>query len=125
MTDDEAKVRHLYKGFNRRDIPAVLALLADSVEWANGMDGGHVHGHKAVRDYWTRQWASLRPKVHPVSILPRAKGIVAVEVRQVVHDLEGRLLLDEEVRHVFHLKDGLVTRFDIEEAGGLSSIPHG
>jgi hypothetical protein len=41
-----------------------------------------------------------------------------------VHDLEGRLLLDEMVRHVFRIEAGLVTRFDIENAGGLSAISH-
>ena len=34
----------------------MLAVLADDVAWANGMDGGHVHGREAVREYWTRQW---------------------------------------------------------------------
>lgn len=41
-----------------------------------------------------------------------------------MHDLTGKLLLDERVRHVFRIEDGLVTRFDIENAGGLSSIAH-
>jgi len=124
MTNSEL-VRRLYEGFNRRDIPAVLAHLADNVAWANGMDGGHVHGREAVRDYWTRQWAAIQPQVNPMQIAERGDGSVGVEVHQVVHDLEGRLLLDETVRHVFRIENGLVTRFDIEQAGGLSAISHG
>jgi hypothetical protein len=49
---------------------------------------------------------------------------MAVEVHQVVHDLEGRILLDEAVRHVCRIEADLITRFDIENAGGSSSIPH-
>jgi hypothetical protein len=41
-----------------------------------------------------------------------------------VRDLEGKVLLDETVRHVFQINKGLVTRFDIENAGGLSAIAH-
>ena len=134
MTDDEATVRRLYDGFNRRDVSAVLAMLDEAVEWANGMDGGHEHGREAVRAYWTRQWAAIQPRVapprqpprgvDPLRIARRVDGATTVEVHQVVRDLAGALLLDETVCHVFRFEDGLVTRFDIETAGGLSSIAH-
>ncbi len=124
MADNETVVHQLYLGFNRRDIPAVLALLDDDVDWANGMDGGHVHGRDAVRIYWTKQWAAIQPHVDPLHIGQRGDGKMAVDVHQVVHDLDGNLLLDETVRHVFLIENGLVSRFDIENAGGLSSINH-
>jgi hypothetical protein len=124
MGNDEAVARSLYEGFNRRDIPAVLALLSENVDWANGMDGGHEHGREAVRAYWTKQWAAIAPRVEPLRIMRGDDGATVVEVHQVVRDLEGKVLLDETVRHVFQMKDGLVTRFDIENAGGLSTIAH-
>jgi hypothetical protein len=117
-------LKHIYNRFNARDIDAVLAVLADDVAWANGMDGGHVHGREAIREYWTKQWAVIQPRVDPLRITNRGDGTIAVDVHQVVHDLEGKLLLDEAVRHVFRIAHDLITRFDIENAGGLSSIPH-
>ncbi|MEH2002434.1 MAG: nuclear transport factor 2 family protein [Nostoc sp.] len=48
-----------YAAFNARDIDSVLALMHSDVEWANGMEGGYVRGHQAVRDYWTRQWTLI------------------------------------------------------------------
>ena len=125
MVGNNELLQRIYEGFNRRDIPAVLAHLAEDVDWANGMDGGHVHGREAIRDYWTKQWAAIQPQVHPLQIAERGDGSMAVEVHQVVRDLEGKLLLDETVRHVFRIEGGLVTRFDIEKAGGLSAISHG
>ena len=122
MANNDALVRQLYEGFNRRDIPAVLTLLAESVDWANGMDGGHVHGREAVRAYWTKQWAAIAPQVDPMHVTQRDDGATVVEVHQVVRNLEGEVLLDETVRHVFQIDEGLVTRFDIENAGGLSAI---
>ncbi len=124
MSDNNALVKQLYDGFNRRDIPAVLALLAENVDWANGHDGGHVHGREAIRDYWTKQWTAIKPQVDPMQITRRDDGAVAVEVHQIVRDLADKVLLDETVRHVFQIDNGLVIRFDIENAGGLSSIAH-
>jgi ketosteroid isomerase-like protein len=124
MQNDETLVRQLYEGFNRRDIPAVLSLVAEDVAWANGMDGGHVRGREAVREYWTRQWAAIAPHVDPLHIARRHAGAIEVEVHQIVRDLGGEVLLDETVRHVFQIDGGLVVRFDIENAGGLSAIAH-
>lgn len=124
MPSNKVLVQQLYAGFNARDIDAVLASLADDVEWANGMQGGHVHGRDAVRAYWTQQWTAINPHVDPEEVTDRPDGSTAVEVHQVVHDLKGSLLLDEKVRHVFRIQNGRVTRFDIEKAGGLSSISH-
>jgi hypothetical protein len=96
----------------------VLAALDETVVWANGMEGGHVHGRDGVRSYWTRQWAMIDPHVDPVGFSRGPEGEIAVEVHQVVHDLHGSLLLDQMVGHIFRIEDGLVRRFDIRDATG-------
>jgi hypothetical protein len=106
-------LEYLYDRFNARDIPAVLASLDADVMWANGMDGGHVHGHDSVRNYWTRQWAMIDPHVEPTAFSELADGAISVEVHQIVRDLQGGVLSDTAVGHVFRMMDGLVTRFDI------------
>lgn len=124
MDEDFERVRGMYDRFNARDIDGVLAVLADDVAWANGMDGGHVHGREAVHEYWTRQWAVVSPHVEPVGFRRIANGAIVAEVRQSVFDLEGKPLegqthglTDKTVEHVFSLRDGKVVRFDIEDAG--------
>ena len=52
-----------YEAFNARDIGRALAAMHAEVDWPNGMEGGYVHGHAAVRDYWTRQWRLIDPHV--------------------------------------------------------------
>ncbi len=115
-------IHRIYDRFNARDIDGVLVELAEDVAWANGMDGGHVHGREAVRDYWTRQWAIVSPHVEPVAISVRGEDTVAVEVIQSVFDLEGKPLAgqshglkDKTVMHVFQVENGRIVRFDIEE----------
>jgi hypothetical protein len=43
----------------------VLAALHEDVIWANGMEGGHVHGREEVRSYWKRRCAMVDPHVEP------------------------------------------------------------
>ena len=94
---------------------SVLAAMDPEVVWANGIEGGHVHGRDEVRSYWNRQWAIMDPHVEPVEISPGGKGEVVVKVHQVVRDLEGNLLADKLVTHVFQMRDGLIQRFDIRD----------
>ena len=115
-------LKRIYDRFNKRDIDGVLAVLANDVTWANGMDGGHVHGREAVREYWTRQWTMVSPHVEPVSFTTAADSSIVVEVKQVIHDLEGKPLQDQThglkdktVGHVFRLQEGKVIRFDIRD----------
>src|SRR5437762_10165350 len=58
-------LRDAYAAFNARDIDAALGTMHPDVVWPNGMEGGYVHGHDAVRAYWTRQWDVIDPHVEP------------------------------------------------------------
>ncbi|KDM68328.1 nuclear transport factor 2 family protein [Acidiphilium sp. JA12-A1] len=123
MDNDVKVLEHIYDRFNARDIDGVLAAFTDDVVWANGMDGGHVHGCEAVRDYWSRQWSMISPHVEPLSFHRTADGALIAEVRQSVRDLEGNPLQgqthglkDKIVGHVLRFRDGKVARFDIQDA---------
>jgi ketosteroid isomerase-like protein len=106
----------MYEAFNARDIDAVLSEMTPDVDWPNAWEGGRVRGHHGVRDYWTRQWSAIDPRVEPVAFARRPDGAVAVEVQQVVRDLGGDVVAQGPLRHVYVLRDGLVARMDVEEA---------
>ncbi len=113
MIAETAFINRLYALFNARQLDDILALLAPDVAWANGMEGGHVHGYAGVRDYWTRKWAMIDPTVDPTRIAVQPSGLIVVAVHQVVRDLAGKVLSDEAVEHSFTLRDAKVVRFDI------------
>jgi ketosteroid isomerase-like protein len=122
MADDIETLRRIYERFNSRDIDGVLAALADDVTWANGMDGGYVQGRDAVREYWTRQWAMVSPHVEPVDFTDMADGSIVAEVHQTVRNLDGTPLegqthglKDKTVGHIFHFRNGKITRFNIRD----------
>ena len=109
---EEQLLKAAYQDFNLREIDQVLASLHPNVDWANGMEGGHVHGREAVRAYWTRQWQTLDPHVEPTSMESGEGGIV-VKVHQVVRDKSGKVLIDTVVHHAYQFEDGLISRMDI------------
>jgi hypothetical protein len=116
MSDDVDLLKRVYDRFNARDIEPVLAAMHEDVMWANGMEGGYVHGREGVRSYWIRQWAMIDPHVEPVDFSIGPDEEVVVEVDQTVRDLEGNLLLDQRVGHIYRIEGGLIMRFDIRPA---------
>lgn len=107
-------IKNAYTGFNTRNIDAVLSIMHQDIHWPKAFEGGYVIGHDAVKDYWIRQWSEIDPKVEPVAITERPDGKIEVEVNQLVKDLEGNILFDGKVKHVYVITDGLLQQMDIE-----------
>lgn len=105
-----------YKAFNARDIDAALSFMHPDVEWPNGMEGGYVHGHDAVRAYWIRQWGMIDPHVEPRSITDAEDGRTIVDVHQVVRDLAGNIVSDTMVQHIYRIENGLVRHMEIRKS---------
>jgi hypothetical protein len=103
-----------YEAFNKRDLESALATMRADVDWPNGMEGGEVHGHDGVREYWTRQWGLIDPHVEPRGFHLDEAGRMVVEVHQLVKDLAGNILVDQMVRHIYTIEHGLIRRMDIE-----------
>ena len=115
MSSDRQLLERLYDRFNARDMEAALAIMHAGVMWANGLEGGHVHGHDGVRDYWTRQWAMMDSRAEPIGFSIEEDGTACVEVHLTARDLHGKVLFDEKAGHIFQIEDGLVRRFDIRK----------
>jgi hypothetical protein len=110
----EPALRSLYAAFNARDTEAALAGMTPDVDWPSAWEGGRVVGRDQVREYWERQWAAIDSRAEPVAISRRPNGRVEVSVHQIGLDSTGRVLFDEEVRHVYEFRGALVHRMTIE-----------
>jgi ketosteroid isomerase-like protein len=106
-------IRRAYEAFNARDIDAALELMHPDVDWPNGMEGGRELGRDAVRAYWTRQFGLIDSHVEPIGVTEDYEGRLVVDVHQVVRDLDGAVISDQRVEHVYTLRDGLISRMDI------------
>src|SRR5580658_9550776 len=115
MTDTKALIEQAYSAFNKRDIDGALALMTQDVSWPKASKGGKIVGKEEIRAYWTRQWGEFDPDVEPLAITEEDEGKVRVRVRQLVKSLQGEVLSDSEVLHVFTTNAGLIATMDLAE----------
>jgi ketosteroid isomerase-like protein len=112
-TPEIEMLRAAYAAFNARDIDAALAIMTPDVSWPRAFKGGFVRGPEEVRAYWTEQWSEIDGHVEPVAFHPEDGGQILVEVHQVVRDLTGAVLVDEQVGHRFTIELGLIQAMEV------------
>ena len=112
----EDLLRRAYRSFNARDVDALLADMADDVDWPNVAEGTRLRGHDAVRAYWEAQFRVADPRVEPVRIDADRRGRAVVVVHQRIADLDGNVLHESEVEHAYSFRDGKVARMDVRRA---------
>lgn len=111
-------LRSAYEAFNRRDAETLLAMMQPDVDWPNAVEGGRVLGRDNVREYWRKQWSKLDPRVEPIAFQDDKQGRTIVDVRQIVRDLNGNVIVDRMLQHVYSVRDGLIEHMEIRAADG-------
>ncbi|NMH27731.1 nuclear transport factor 2 family protein [Flavobacterium silvaticum] len=107
-------IEKAYTAFNQREIDDALATMQKDVQWSKAWEGGYISGHNEIREYWTRQWKEINPKVEPVGFDERENGSLEVKVHQNVKDLDDNLVFDGLVKHIYTFEEGLIKTMDIE-----------
>ena len=123
MKDTRAIIEQAYSAFNRRDIDSALALMTQDVSWPRASEGGKVVGKEEIRAYWTRQWSEFDPHVEPLAMTEDDGGKTRVRVHQLVKSLQGDILSDSEVLHVFTMKGGLISAMDLGDEADPTAGP--
>jgi uncharacterized protein len=108
-------VRGVYEAFGRGDLPAVLAAMADDIEWheAEGMPyGGVYHGGEAVAQ---NVFGPITQDIPDFAVKPEefiASGdAVAAVVRYTGTGKATGKQLNLPVVHVWDVRNGKLTRF--------------
>ncbi len=123
MSSIQEVIRGAYAAFNRRDLDGALALMSENISWPKASEGGRANGKEEIRAYWNRQWQEFDPHVEPVEIIEQDGGIAKVRVHQLVKSLDGDILFDGEVWHVYTISKNLIERMDIMEDEKSSDSP--
>ena len=110
-------IEKAYRAFNDRDIEMALQTMQPDVQWSKAWEGGYISGHNEIREYWTRQWKEINPKVQPTGFNERLNGSLEVIVHQNVKDLQDNLMVDGTIKHIYNFEDGLIKTMDIELVG--------
>jgi hypothetical protein len=123
MADRKIVIEQAYSAFNLRDIDGALALMTEDVSWPKASEGGKVVGKEEIRAYWTRQWGEFDPHVEPLAITEEDGGKTRVRVHQLVKSLEGDVLSDSEVLHIFTVHNGLIVAMDLGHEAETTAGP--
>ena len=128
MADTKTLIEQAYSAFNKRDIDGALALMTEDVSWPKASEGGRVVGREGIRAYWTRRWGEFDGRVEPLAITEEDGGRIRVRVHQVVRNLEGNVLSDSEVLHIFTVNNGLIAAMflgdEAETTGPTAAFSH-
>ena len=123
MADTKTIIEQAYSAFNKRNIDGALALMTRDVSWPKASEGGKVVGKEEIRAYWTRQWREFDPHVEPLAMTEENGGKIRVRVHQLVKSLQGDVLSDSEVIHVFTVNSGLIAAMDLGDEANPTAGP--
>ena len=113
MADNKTLIEQAYSAFNKRDIDGALVLMTEDVSWPKASESGKVVGKEEIRAYWTRQWGEFDPFVEPLAMNEEDGRKIRVKAHQLVKSLQGDVLSDSEVLHVFTVNSGLIAAMDL------------
>lgn len=119
MSEHQEFLQKLYDAFNRREIETIISAMHPNVKWANGFEGGFVHGRDAVREYWTNQLKAIQPELRILKYEPDDNNRHVVTVHELVKDLDGKQLADMTVQQIYTIENDLITLYEI---GGTETI---
>jgi ketosteroid isomerase-like protein len=122
MTSHQQFLQELYDAFNKREFETVLSMMEPDVKWANGMEGGFVYGRDAVRGYWRKQFEVTQGQLEPLKYEIDENNRSVVTVHLTVKDLQGNLLVEKTVDHIFTIENGLIGVFEIGDSEPLRLI---
>ena len=123
MADTKTIIEQAYSAFNKRDIDGALALMTEDVSWPKASEGGRVIGKEEIRAYWTRQWGEFDGHVEPLAMTEEDGGKTRVRVHQLVKNLQGNVLSDSEVFHIFTMSGGLIAAMHLGDEADSNAGP--
>jgi ketosteroid isomerase-like protein len=104
-----------YEAFGRGDIPALLDLLSDDVEWSQQGPSvipfaGTRHGHEGVAEYFSLLGESLEfEQFEPREFVTQGDTVVVLGIERSLSMATGRTI-EHEWAHVYTLRDGKIAK---------------
>jgi ketosteroid isomerase-like protein len=119
-------VQEVYGAFGRGDLPGLLALLDESVDWrlpGPAPYAGHRRGHAEVRDFFARLMeAATIEHFAPREFLAKGDTVVALGEERLRARSSGRVMT-QDWAHVFTVRNGKIMSLRlIEDTAGHAAI---
>jgi limonene-1,2-epoxide hydrolase len=122
MSSNQQFLQNLYDAFNNRQLEKIISAMHPDVKWANGVEGGFVHGRDAVREYWTNQYNVIQVQLEALKFETDEHNRNVVTVHQIVRDLQDNLLADMTVKQIFSIENGSIVLYEIGETKTIQEM---
>ena len=112
-----AVVGQMYEAFGRGDVPAILAHLADDIEWEYGVNSTNVpwpqprRGRQEVPKFFEALAALEFHHFIPKTVLQSGNVVVVLVDLKATVKATGRQIHEEDEVHIWHFEEGQVVRF--------------
>ncbi len=110
-------VKKAYQSFNSKNAGAAICLMDENIVWPNTLDGGVVTGKKDLLAYWHRHFNQADYYTEPLCFEYKDDGTIIITVHAVVKTLDGELLKDQMVYHIYKAANGVIQSMTIENIG--------
>jgi len=115
--DNVKTIRSAYEAFARRDIPSVLELLADDVDWASEVASTEIpwwgirHGKDEAADFFTRLGEEAEVlEFTPLVVIGDGDDVLAV-VRYRAKSRSTGKIAEMDIHHQWRVRDGKVAYY--------------
>jgi uncharacterized protein len=131
--DNTRVVQQMYAAFGRGDMPALLSVLADDVDWHWQMAGpanlpyaGRWRGREQVAQFFTAISETVEvQQFEPQEFIAQGDTVVVLGHERSCARSTGRAF-EQEWAHVYALRDGKVVRFRAyEDTAAQVAASHG
>jgi ketosteroid isomerase-like protein len=119
-------VQEVYSAFGRGDLPGLLAMLEDEVDWrlpGPAPYAGHRRGHSEVQDFFTKLLEAAEIEhFAPQEFLAKGNTVVVLGEERLRARSTGRVLT-QQWAHVFTVRNGKIAAIRmIEDTAGHAAI---
>jgi len=127
MADIKTVIKQAYFAFNKRDMDGALALMVEGVSWPKASESGKIVGKEEIR-LLDSALGRVRSPCRTACNHQGTRGQSPRKSTPLVKNLDGDILSDTEVVHVFHVDNGRIAAMDLGTDADTSSpsaaVPH-
>lgn len=123
MTPDEDRIAKLYAAINARDLDATVACYAPQARFVDGLEGGMLEGHEAIRAHFVHLFETIRVELALIDLTQLPDGRLRARLQVVARGPGGGLWQDDTVTACYRLDRGLIVEQDVDDSGRDGNAP--
>jgi len=123
MTGDEDRIAELHAAINARDLEAAVACYAPDARFADGLEGGVIQGHDAIRAHFIHLFEAIRVELAVIRLSRLPDGRLRARLQVVARGPRGGLWQDDALTVWYRFERGLIVEQELDDSGRDQETP--